>query len=51
MQGTLAETVAVESKPGVNGAVAAQYVAQSDPDGYTLFFTMAGAVTIGPAYR
>jgi len=51
MQGTLAETVAVESKPGANGAVAAQYVAQSDPDGYTLFFTMAGAVTIGPAYR
>jgi tripartite-type tricarboxylate transporter receptor subunit TctC len=50
MQGTLAETVAVESKPGANGAVAAQYVAQSDPDGYTLFFTTAGAVTIGPAY-
>ena len=49
MQSTLAETVAVESKPGAN--VAAQYVAQSDPDGYTLFFTTAGAVTIGPAYR
>jgi tripartite-type tricarboxylate transporter receptor subunit TctC len=29
MQSTLAETVAVESKPGANGAVAAQYVAQS----------------------
>ena len=51
MQSTLRETVAVENKPGANGAVAAQYVAQSDPDGYTLFFTTAGAVTIGPAYR
>ena len=51
MQSTLGETVAVENKPGANGAVAAQYVAQADPDGYTLFFTTAGAVTIGPAYR
>ena len=51
MRSSLGETVAVENKPGANGAVAAQYVVQSDPDGYTLFFTTAGAVTIGPAYR
>ena len=51
MQSTLGEAVAVENKPGANGAVAAQYVAQSDPDGYTLFFTTAGAAAIGPAYR
>jgi tripartite-type tricarboxylate transporter receptor subunit TctC len=51
MRSTLGETVAVENKPGANGAVAAQYVAQSDPDGYTLFFTTAGAAAIGPAYR
>jgi tripartite-type tricarboxylate transporter receptor subunit TctC len=51
MQRTLGEAVAVENKPGANGAVAAQYVAQSDPDGYTLFFTTAGAVAISPAYR
>jgi tripartite-type tricarboxylate transporter receptor subunit TctC len=51
MQSTLGETVAVENKPGANGAIAAQYVAQSDPDGYTLFFTTAGAAAIGPAYR
>ena len=51
MLSTLGETVAVENKPGANGAVAAQYVAQSDPDGYTLFFTTAGAAAIGPAYR
>jgi tripartite-type tricarboxylate transporter receptor subunit TctC len=51
MGSTLGETVAVENKPGANGAVAAQYVAQSDADGYTLFFTTAGAAAISPAYR
>jgi len=51
MHDTLGEVVAVENKPGANGAVAAQYVAQSDPDGYTLFFTTVGAVAINPAFR
>jgi tripartite-type tricarboxylate transporter receptor subunit TctC len=51
MQRTLGQTVAVENKPGANGAIAAQYVAQSDPDGYTLFFTTVGAVAIAPAFR
>jgi tripartite-type tricarboxylate transporter receptor subunit TctC len=31
--------------------VAAQYVAQSEPDGYTLFFTTAGAIAISPAFH
>jgi tripartite-type tricarboxylate transporter receptor subunit TctC len=51
MQHRLGQAVAVENKPGANGAVAAQYVAQSDPDGYTLFFTTVGAVAINPAFR
>ncbi len=51
MQRTLGQVVAVENKPGANGAIAAQYVAQSDPDGYTLFFTTVGAVAINPAFR
>jgi tripartite-type tricarboxylate transporter receptor subunit TctC len=51
MHDTLGQVVAVENKPGANGAVAAQYVAQSDPDGYTLFFTTVGAVAINPAFR
>ena len=51
MEGTLHQSVAVENKPGANGAVAAQYVAQSEPDGYTLFFTTAGAVAISPAFH
>jgi tripartite-type tricarboxylate transporter receptor subunit TctC len=51
MQRRLGQAVAVENKPGANGVIAAQYVAQSDPDGYTLFFTTVGAVAINPAFR
>src|SRR5229473_8341706 len=32
----LKESVIVENRPGANGALAAQYVARSAPDGYTL---------------
>jgi tripartite-type tricarboxylate transporter receptor subunit TctC len=51
MESTLGEPVAVENKPGANGVVAAQYVAQAEPDGYTLFFTTAGAIAISPAFH
>jgi tripartite-type tricarboxylate transporter receptor subunit TctC len=51
MQRVLGQSVIVENKPGANGAVAAEYVAKADPDGYTLFFTTVGAVAINPALR
>ena len=51
MKGPLGESVIVENKPGANGIVGAEYVAKSDPDGYTLFFTTVGAVAINPAVR
>ena len=51
MQRSLGKAVIVENKPGANGAIAAEYVAKSDPDGYTLFFTTVGAVAINPALR
>jgi tripartite-type tricarboxylate transporter receptor subunit TctC len=51
MQRALGAAVAVENKPGANGAIAAQYVAQSAPDGYTLFFTTVGAVALNPIFR
>src|SRR5260370_41697251 len=51
MANTLGGALAVENKPGANGAVAAQYVAQSEPDGYTLFFTTAGAIALSPAFH
>ena len=51
VQGLLGVAVAVENKPGANGAIAAQYVAQAEADGYTLFFSTVGAIAINPAFR
>ena len=47
----LGQNVIVENKPGANGAIAAEHVAKSDPDGTTLLFTTVGAVAINPALR
>jgi tripartite-type tricarboxylate transporter receptor subunit TctC len=51
LRGALGQNVIVENKPGANGAIAAEYVARSEPDGYTLFFTTVGAVAINPGLR
>src|SRR3984885_3981373 len=51
MQRLLGQPIVIENKPGANGAIGAEYVAKSDPDGYTLFFTTVGAVAINPALR
>jgi len=51
MRERLAQSVIVENKPGANGAIAAEYVAKSEPDGTTLLFTTVGAVAINPALR
>jgi tripartite-type tricarboxylate transporter receptor subunit TctC len=51
MHDTLGQVVAIENKPGANGAIAAQYVAQAEPDGYTLFFTTVGAAAVNPAFH
>jgi tripartite-type tricarboxylate transporter receptor subunit TctC len=51
MKNTLGQSVIVENKPGANGAIGAEFVAKSEPDGYTLFFTTVGAVAINPAFR
>jgi len=47
----LGQTVVVENKPGANGAIGADFVAKSEPDGYTLFFSTAGALSINPSMR
>ena len=44
----LNQRVIVENKPGGNGAVAAQAVAHSVPDGSTLWLTSVGAAAINP---
>jgi tripartite-type tricarboxylate transporter receptor subunit TctC len=43
--------VIIENKAGANGAIGADFVAKSAPDGYTLFLTTSGAVTITPNLR
>jgi tripartite-type tricarboxylate transporter receptor subunit TctC len=44
----LNQRVIVENRPGGNGAIAAQNVAQSAPDGTTLWLSSVGAVAINP---
>jgi tripartite-type tricarboxylate transporter receptor subunit TctC len=51
LKAPLGQSVIVENRPGANGAIAAEYVAKSEPDGYTLSFTTVGAVAINPALR
>lgn len=47
----LGQNIVVENRPGANGAIGADYVGKSEPDGYTLFFSTAGAITIAPSMR
>ncbi len=46
----LGQPVVVENRPGgAGGSVGAKAAASAEPDGYTLFFTTPGPLTIGPA--
>jgi tripartite-type tricarboxylate transporter receptor subunit TctC len=47
----LGQPIIIENKAGANGAIGANEVAKSAPDGYTLFLTTSGAVTITPNLR
>jgi tripartite-type tricarboxylate transporter receptor subunit TctC len=48
MTASLGQRVYIENRPGASGTVGADNVAKSDPDGYSLFLTTSGAVTIAP---
>ena len=45
----LGQPVVVENKPGAQSIIAAELVAKSSPDGYTLFMGPSGPMTINPA--
>jgi tripartite-type tricarboxylate transporter receptor subunit TctC len=43
------QSVVVENKPGGGGAIGIQYVARSNPDGYTLLLGSVGPITVNPS--
>jgi tripartite-type tricarboxylate transporter receptor subunit TctC len=49
MQEDFGQTVIVENRAGASGMLAAEYVKNANPDGYTLLVGAAGAMTIVPA--
>lgn len=44
-------TVIIENKPGATGSIAAEYVAKSKPDGYTLFMGTGSVNSVFPAVK
>src|SRR5881398_3453595 len=51
LKSILGQSVLVENRSGANAAIGADYVAKSEPDGYTLFFTTISAVALNPHMR
>jgi len=48
MKATLGQSVIIDNKPGANGTLGGEFVAKAEPDGYTLFLSTSGAVTVSP---
>jgi tripartite-type tricarboxylate transporter receptor subunit TctC len=45
----LGRPIVIENRGGAGGGIGGKFVAESDPDGYTLLMTPGGALTTGPA--
>ena len=51
MQKSFGQSIIVESKPGLAGALAAEQVARSDPDGYTLMVVASAHPAFGAMFK
>src|SRR6516225_7637881 len=51
MQELLGQTVIVDNRPGAGGALGTDNVAKSEPDGYTIAISSAGALAISTALQ
>ncbi|QGZ35877.1 tripartite tricarboxylate transporter substrate binding protein [Stappia indica] len=47
----LGQPVVVETKPGAGGTIGGAFVANADPDGYTLLFAVSSVQTVAPHQR
>ncbi|MFJ1255393.1 Bug family tripartite tricarboxylate transporter substrate binding protein [Cupriavidus sp. CuC1] len=51
MSKSLGQTVVVENRAGAGGNIAADVVAKSRPDGYTILLAMSGNLAVSPALK